>query len=146
MKFNWGTGIALTYTTFALAMIFAVYRSTQYDNSLVSDHYYADDLAYQKQYDKITNANALKQDLKIANDQVTGKVELIFPENLGRVAGKIQFFCPSNSSLDFSLPLQLGANFHQIVSSAQLKKGLWKIKVDWSAGGRVFYKEERLTI
>jgi hypothetical protein len=48
--------------------------------------------------------------------------------------------------LDFSLPLQLGANFHQIVSSAQLKKGLWKIKVDWSAGGHAFYKEERLTI
>jgi nitrogen fixation protein FixH len=146
MKFNWGTGIALTYIIFAGSMIFAVFRSTQRDNSLVSDHYYADDLNYQQRYNKIANSQRLKQDLRIASNSKLGQVALDFPKDLGNVGGKIQFFCPSDSHQDFSIAVQANINNQQIISSSKLKKGLWEVRVDWNAGGQAYFKMERVIL
>ncbi|HMO39515.1 MAG TPA: FixH family protein [Saprospiraceae bacterium] len=140
MKFNWGTGIALFYTIFAAVLIFAVIKSTSYDNSLVSDQYYADDLKYQEHYVKLVNSKALTEDLKI----VCGKtdVTLTFPEEVGAVQGEIVFFCPSDSKQDFTLPVRPDAERRQNVPIEGLKPGLWKVKVDWQANGKTYYKEE----
>ena len=106
MKFNWGTGIAMFYSFFVIALVATVIRSTQYDNSLVSDHYYADDLAYQKHYDKLVNSQKLAKDLSIAQNNSKTAVELEFPAEIGQVSGQIHFFCPSDSKQDFRLGVQ----------------------------------------
>lgn len=147
MKFNWGSGIALFYALFAIVLVTAVIRSTQFDNSLVSDQYYADDLNYQQHYDKLVNSQSLKHKLEIAKNKPDGVVELNFPQDLKNISGEIHFFCPSNSRLDFRVPVRLNAQNQQIVPLKQLKKeGLWRVKVDWKAGERAFYKETALTI
>jgi nitrogen fixation protein FixH len=146
MKFNWGTGIALFYSIFALSLVFVLFKSMQYDNSLVSDHYYADDLNYQSHYDKLKNSKMLKEDLKIWNKLQSAEVELAFPHEVGAVQGEIHFFCPSDSKQDFKLPIQADENNLQRVPTKGLKQGLWKVKVDWQAGGRTYFKEEAITI
>ncbi len=140
MKFNWGTGIALFYTIFAAVLIFAVIKSTSYDNSLVSDQYYADDLKYQEHYVKLVNSKALTEDLKIVRGKTD--VTLTFPEEVGAVQGEIVFFCPSDSKQDFTLPVRPDAERRQSVPIEGLKPGLWKVKVDWQADGKTYYKEE----
>ena len=75
MKINWGSGIAIFYSLFVITMVYAVVRSTQFDNSLVSDHYYADDLKYQERFDKLSNAQNLKEDLKIQAAESGSQVE-----------------------------------------------------------------------
>jgi nitrogen fixation protein FixH len=140
MKFNWGTGIALFYTIFAAVLIFAVIKSTSYDNSLVSDQYYADDLKYQEHYVKLVNSKALTEDLKIVRGKTD--VTLTFPEEVGAVQGEIVFFCPSDSKQDFTLPVRPDAERRQSVPIEGLKPGLWKVKVDWQANGKTYYKEE----
>lgn len=142
MKFNWGTGIAAFYGFFVLALVFQVIKSTQYDHSLVSDEYYADDLAYQEHYDKLVNSQQLDQDLRILQNDGKTAVELTIPENIDRVRGVVHFFCPSDSRQDFRVPLQPNANGKQVVSTQGLKSGLWKVKVDWKGDGKAFYKEE----
>jgi len=146
MKFNWGTGIAAFYAFFVLALVFQVIKSTQYDNSLVSDQYYADDLAYQEHYDKLVNSQQLDQDLAIVLNGARSSVELKFPQDMEKIYGEIHFFCPSDSKQDFRLPLQLNAAGRQIVSTQGLKEGLWKVKVDWKGDGKAFYKEEVIVI
>ncbi|MCO6487012.1 MAG: FixH family protein [Phaeodactylibacter sp.] len=146
MKFNWGTGIAVFYSFFVLVLVFAVYRSTQYDNSLVSDHYYADDLAYQQHYNKLVNAQQLEEDLKIWNKIQKREVELHFPAEFKEVAGEIYFFCPSDKQSDFRLPVQAGDDHVQRIPTEGLRPGRWKVKVNWKAGGKEFYKEESITI
>lgn len=147
MKFNWGTGIAIFYTVFVLAMVGAVIRSTQFDNSLVSDHYYADDLNYQRHYDKLTNSQSLKQDLEITKNKSAGLVELAFPTQMEDISGEIHFFCPSNSRLDFRLPIEINDQKQQAVPLEKLKKqGMWRVKVDWKAGETAYYKEVVITI
>ena len=146
MKFNWGTGIAIFYGLFVAALVFQVIRSTYYDHSLVSDQYYADDLAYQTHYDKLKNTQQLKRDLEILEMDSEGLVALQFPETLGPIKGEITLFCPSDSKLDLHLPIQTSADFRQMIPVRGLKPGLWKLKVDWQAGGTGFYQEKALTV
>ena len=147
MKFSWGTGIAIFYSLFVLTFVFLVIKSTTYDNSLVSEQYYADDLNYQQHYDKLVNSQALENDLSINKKISEGLVELSFPKELGEASGEIHFFCPSNSKLDFKVPVKPDETFRQTVPLAKLRKqGLWRIKVDWKANGKNYYKESVLTI
>ena len=146
MKINWGTGIALFYTLFAATLIFQVIKSTQYDNSLVSDEYYKDDIAYQEHYNKLMNSKMLLEDLKIYNQPQKGQVALKFPQELEQIQGEIHFFCPSNSRLDFRLPIEVVENKVQEVPTKGLKQGLWRVKVDYQSAGKQFYKEEVINI
>ncbi|AEE47920.1 FixH family protein [Haliscomenobacter hydrossis] len=146
MKFNWGTGIAVFYSLFVITMVYSVYRSTQFDNSLVSDQYYADDLKYQERFDKLSNAQSLKQDLEIQTAESGSQVELFFPGELGRVHGEIHFFCPSDQGSDFKVNIAPNLNHRQVISTSGLKSGLWRVKVDWSDGKKAYYKEEVIQI
>ena len=146
MKINWGTGIAIFYSTFVLVLVFAVYQSTKFDNSLVSDQYYADDLAYQQHYNKLVNAQQLEEDLKIWNKIQKAEVQLHFTAEFEEVAGEIHFFCPSHKPSDFKLPVQANASHIQHIPTEGLRPGRWKVKVNWEAGGKKFYKEESITI
>lgn len=146
MKFNWGTGIAVFYSLFVITMVYSVYRSTQFDNSLVSEHYYADDLKYQERFDKLSNAQSLKQDLEIQTAESGSQVELFFPGELGLVHGEIHFFCPSDQGSDFKVNIAPNLNHRQVISTSGLKSGLWRVKVDWSDGKRAYYKEEVIQI
>ena len=146
MKINWGTGIAIFFSVFVLSLVYQVYRSTQYDHSLVSDHYYADDLRYQEHYDKLVNAQQLEEDLKIrlAADKAT--LELHFPKQIADHGGEIFFFCPSNQSSDFRLPVEPMGDGVQRIPTAELLRGLWKIKVDWTGNDKAFYKEQDIRL
>lgn len=146
MKLNWGTGIALFYITFVVVLVAVVIQSTTYDNSLVSDDYYADDLNYQQQYDKLANSRDLAEDLSVRLQTAQEWVELVYPSDLDRAAGEIFFFCPSDSKSDFSVAVQPGDDNRQTVPVAGLKPGLWRVKVDWQAGGKSYYKEVVITI
>lgn len=142
MKINWGWGIAIFFSIFVITLIFQVWKSTTYDNSLVEKDYYAKDIAYQEHYDKLKNSAALKKDLSITELPQKKAVRLQFPAELGKPSGTIHFFNPAKSDLDFKLDIEADTAQSQLISTDELKKGLWKVKVDWQADGKAFYKEE----
>lgn len=146
MKFNWGTGIAIFFSVFVLSLVYQVYRSTQYDHSLVSDQYYADDLRYQEHYDKLVNAQQLKEDLKIEKTKESAALELHFPGGFTQLGGEVHFFCPSDQSSDFRLPVKPMGDGVQRIPTEQLRRGLWKVKVDWTADGKTYYKEQDIRL
>jgi hypothetical protein len=146
MRLNWGTGIAMFYSTFVIVLVAVVIKTTTFDNSLVSEDYYADDLNYQKQYEKLKNSKNLLNDLEIANNFNGGQIKFQFPVDLGVPQGEIYFFCPSDSKLDFRIPIKADSEYQQFISTEQLKSGLWRIKVDWQAGGQPYFKELALAL
>lgn len=146
MKLNWGTGIAMFYSTFVVVLVAVVIKTTTFDNSLVSEQYYADDLNYQQQFDKLQNSKNLNKDLEIQYQASSQQVLLHFPDNLPAPKGEVYFFCPSNSKLDFRQPVVVDANRQQSIATEQLKPGLWRIKVDWQAGDTPYFKEVVLTL
>lgn len=142
---NWGKSIALFYTLFAATMVFVVIRSTQYDNSLVSDKYYQDDIAYQQQYNRIKNSQELKVPLKIQYNKEDEKLIINFPPPIQSIKGTIHLFCPSDSEEDIKLPIELDMDTNrQTISMNSLKKGLWKVKIQWDTPDMAYYDEKTL--
>ena len=146
MKLNWGTGIALVYSIFALSMVAMAIQSTKHDVGLVKKDYYEDDIHYQTHYVKMQNARQLTTDLKIALDTTGSVIVLHFPTDLSKPMGKVLLFRPSQTGADVEIDILTNAQNSMEIPTKSLKSGLWKIKVDWQATGKDFYKEQPLMI
>jgi hypothetical protein len=147
MKINWGTGIAIFFSIFVCSLVYFVYCTTKYDNSLVSDQYYADDLNYQQHYNKLVNAQLLEKDLEIRKTAQQQSVELRFPDEVAEeIGGEIYFFCPSHKGSDFRIAISTDDQNIQQIPTEGLRPGLWRVKVDWEAAGKNYYKETTINI
>lgn len=144
MKWNWGYGIALFYTIFVLALGYQLYRSFQYDRSLVVDDYYAKDLAYQEQYDRLNNAQTHNADLKLSRQN--GMLTIQFPQGHEAPQGGIQFYRPDNKDLDQHYPIKVDSagQFHKDIQD--LIPGKWRIKVSWQWQGVDYFVEKETVI
>lgn len=145
MKLNWGLGIALFYSTFALAMIGMAIKSTQYDHSLVREDYYQADLAYQQQYDKMVNEQTRLLDLQHRAGEA-GITLQASPEARTAVQGDILFFRPNDKRLDFSVPIQLDENGQQLIPTETIVPGRWKLKMDYQVGEKAYYSETEIVL
>ena len=144
MKFHWGTGIAIFLILFVLSLVGVLIKSFQYDNSLVIDDYYKEDLAYQQHYEKM--ANEQLSPLSVAIDRNAHQVTIDFPEKDTNIIGTLQFYKPDNKALDFTLPVKIDGQNRMTVSTQELLRGLWRIKVDYSANNEAFYYEQKIVL
>jgi len=142
LKFNWGTGIALTYILFVVAILIMVFTFMNQDVILETNDYYAKGLDYQKQIDKIERTNKLPKQLEIISSN--GEIIFHFPEIFKdkEINGEIHFYRPSNNKFDFTQKINLDSNLTQKVITSNLPKGLWKIKVDWYFDNNNYYNEK----
>lgn len=138
---HWGHYIAIFYTFFVLVVITALIASFQVDRSLVIDDYYAKDIAYQEHFDK--KKNLIKSGIcMILHNDHTGILKIQF-DKTHDIAGSIRFYRPSDKSLDFEVALK---NTSLDFNTTLIAKGKWVIKVDWTTGGKDYYKEEMIFI
>ena len=143
-KINWGVGIGIFFTCFVLFLVGNLIFSATQKVDLVSGDYYQKELAYQSQIDKQSRTKKLPQQLKIIHGEAT--IALQFPDTLKGKAfgGEIIFFRPSNSKLDTKLPVKVNENNLQVIDIRGFQKGLWRMKIDWSADGISYYNEETI--
>lgn len=146
MKFNWGTAIAIVYTSFALIMVGMVVYSKKFDHSLVVDNYYEEDLAYQAHIDRLENSRGLEQDLTIQLEKKDGIILFQFPDGFQQLGGNIWFYRADDKSKDFKLTIEPDDEGKVLVPSKTLAPGLWKVKVNWEGNGTPFYKETAIVI
>jgi len=146
MKLNWGFGIALFYITFMVVMLYFVFKSTTYDNSLVVDNYYEQDLKYQKQYDKIINTQKLEEQVTIQYNSSARQVELSFPATMKESVGIVQLYCPSAKTKDVFKALKLDQNGQMVIKTNNLSTGRWKVKIDWQHGELPYYNETEIIL
>ncbi|MGB3467559.1 MAG: FixH family protein [Cyclobacteriaceae bacterium] len=140
MKWNWGKGIALSFTVFCGLMIFMVIRSFQTDFHLVSDHYYQEELKYQDRIDEISRAKTDGSSVETAYD---GKNVTFVLTTATPVKGEIHFYRPDNATFDYKV------SFDQPkveVSETKLVKGRYIVKVSWYESDRKYYQERELFI
>ncbi|MBL1212602.1 MAG: hypothetical protein HND52_04470 [Ignavibacteriae bacterium] len=146
MKMNWGLGIAIFYIAFVIATVGVVLFTTTIDVNLVTDDYYEKELAFQNQIDKVTRTKSLPEQPVIS---LAGKnMYLKFPNsiNSNMVEGIINFYRPSNNSMDFAVPIDLNQHGEQIVNSARFTAGMWRIYVDWKIDGINYLSEKILMV
>jgi nitrogen fixation protein FixH len=138
---NWGHGIAIFYGIFMTAMLSLVYLCTQQNIELVTPNYYEQEIAYQQRIDEMKNAHQEPVSVEISAPQ--GAIKLHFsnqePQN-----GKVVFFRPSDSKLDFEVPLSKEQVQHFALN--QLKSGLWRMKIHWTTEKGNYFQEEVLNV
>lgn len=139
-RFNWGWGIALTYTSFAVFILFMVYKSSLKTVELVTPDYYAKELQYQERIDQIANTKNLHIPLKW---EVEGReVLLTFPEEAKtNASAKVLFYKPNSSQKDVTVACAVDADGKSIVTSEKLESGMYQMQIEWQAGGISYYNE-----
>jgi hypothetical protein len=55
-------------------------------------------------------------------------------------------FRPSDATLDRNYEIRVDEKQEQIISTIDLAKGMYKLKVDWTNGTKDFYSEETIFI
>ena len=133
MKISWGTGIFLFYSFFAVSLFYQVFKSTQYDHSLVVEDYYAKDLAYQSTYEKLQNSLQLSTPLEFTYFEDLQLIELAFPKDLPNISGTILFYRASDRKEDLTIPFDVGMDNCLNIFVRTLKPGMWKIEVAWTS-------------
>jgi nitrogen fixation protein FixH len=146
MKLNWGTGIAIFYSLFVIVMAGMVVLSKSFDNSLVVDNYYEEDLRYQSHLDKVENSKGLANDLSIVENETEKSLRFQFPREISAVSGEILFYRPNDATKDFSIDIHPDEEGAVLVPTGKLLPGRWKVKVDWQGDGKAFYKEETVIL
>lgn len=145
MKWNWGTGIVLVMVGFiAFILYFVITMSTDeaYSHDLVTEEYYAKEMAYQDEIDAETNTNNLAERFK--SKKVADGWLLTFPDELTpeKIKGNVFLYRPSNQRLDFEIPMELSSS-DLLIPDKRLIDGRWNIIIDWTYDGKSFmYKEE----
>ena len=140
-KFNWGHGITIFYIIFVGIVATALIASFSVDRALVTDDYYATDLAYQQRYNKAQNS-IQSPILYISQDSKT-KITTIGFNTDKPVAGKVHWYRPSDKSADFVVVIK---GRETTVSTDQLLRGKWILKVEWTIDNKTSYAEELIVL
>ena len=137
---NWGKSIVLVFIVFAGFIGSMVYLMVRQRVDLVREDYYQDEIAYQKQIDRVARTARLSNEPALIVDSERQEVALNLPANWS--AGKLTFYRPSNGLQDRTI--QLVRN-QQAVSTSGLAKGLWRAQLSWSVGDKDYYYEDTFT-
>lgn len=146
IKFHWGHGIIVFFIFYIGFLLTAVVKSRGIDHSLVAKDYYAQDIAYDQQYQKINNRNSLKQDLKIEYQANNHNIVLDFGNESKNLDGKIAFYRPSDISQDYTEKFLVETGGVIQFSSQLMQQGRWIVKVEWTDQEKTYYKEEVIFI
>jgi nitrogen fixation protein FixH len=146
MKLSWGYRVTILYISFALFIIFFVTRSMHQQIDLVAPDYYAKELAFQTQIENSNNNNALTGKVEIT--YVNEGVRIQFPSDFAKtsLSGKMHLFRPSDKQLDREYEIQTDHELSQIIPSHELKKGLYRLKVEYTDGNKNYYCEKQIVI
>lgn len=146
MKINWGTGIVIAiglFMTFILFFVFKVQSDSKYDNELVVEEYYKQELKFENQMEKQQNASDMSEKIEINTSEVG--IQITFPSDLdiNLVKGKVSLYRPSNLKLDFEVPISLSGP-HLLIPKSSLVDGRWDISVDWTYDGKEFLNKKTI--
>lgn len=137
---NWGIKITVLYVGFVILILSLVSMAMHQNVDLVSKDYYEQELKFQDKIDKGNRTNALKEPLTWEIKH--GSLLLKFPEQFKgkKISGSIYFFRPSDETMDKTIPLS--ADTLQLnIPTNQLKKGLYKMQINWEANKEEYYNE-----
>lgn len=141
---NFGKWIVVAFVLFAGFIGTLVTICVKQDISLVSKSYYKDELGYQDQISRISNARALDKKPTIIN---TGKVvEVTFDADFSVEKGEMKLFCPSDPASDRVFTLSLTEDNTQAFDLNEVKPGMYKAKLLWTMEGKEYFVEEIIYI
>ena len=146
MKINWGTAIVMAFVAFIAFILYFVFiasTDSRAEHDLVTEEYYKEELAYQKEINAQTNAAKLATQVQIIKGEEGLEISLPMEFNAQNTKGSVSFYRPSNKQLDFDLPLSWSKS-HLLIPDKRLLDGRWDIKVYWEQNGKAYLHKESI--
>ena len=148
-KFNPWPWSILGFFVFLISTIVAFVSFALGQNmELVTKDYYAKELRFQQEIDQANNAAAFGDKVGVKFAAASQTVELKVPESLvaAGLKGAVEFYRPSDKTLDFTTPLMPGDDGLQSIDVSQLKPGFWRLSMAWKADGKDYLFRDSIVI
>ncbi|GAB3313119.1 hypothetical protein GCM10027511_24160 [Hymenobacter humi] len=145
----WPYAIVATFVLFAAYIGYMVQRAMRTNVDLVSADYYQQELAHQQRMESVARTAALPAPVQVRYEGAAQRLTVQIPASLAgqKVQGTLHFFRPSDQKLDFKLPFTpAGDSAQQLLSTSKLQPGLWRLRLDFTAGDQQYFLEKELTI
>ena len=143
---NWGKWIALIFSVYVAFLLFWLVYSFSLDINLVEEDYYAKDIAYQEQIERIKRTVKLDEQVDLVYFPKERVYRIRFPKigPIENYSGDVLLFRPANSKLDFSLPVKIDSSYTMRINTGKMQKGFWRIKIAWQVGNEKYYNEDSI--
>ena len=144
MKISWGTGIVIAialFIGFIMTMVIKMSTDPRADHEMVTDNYYAKELAYQEVIDAKKNAS----EVEVHYETTEAGLLLILthtPETLKDVM--VELYRADNQKLDIRLPLEQTGN-QILVEKRLLVPGKYNLSIEYSHEGERYLIESPIT-
>lgn len=143
----WPISIALCFVLFVLFLAGFIAFAARNHAELVRRDYYEEEIRFQQQVDRVARSRELASGTQIAYDAAERCIHVTLPpSHAAGSTGRIQLYRPSDSTLDQVEYLALERDGTQKVSAAQLRAGLWKVRVQWTFQGEEYYLDRAIVI
>jgi nitrogen fixation protein FixH len=146
VKWNWGTGIVVTFIVFGAAVMTVVFMAMNERVDLVTDDYYEQELRHQERINEMrrTQTDQFAPTVLVAQ----GAIEIRFPAAMPRsvAEGEVTLYRPSDRLLDKTFMLTLDAANVHTIPAAVVTPGQWRVKVRWTVADSTYYHEQRVTL
>lgn len=144
MKVSWGTGIVIAialFIGFIMTMVVKMSTDPRADHEMVTDNYYAKELAYQEVIDAKKNASNVKLEYESTEAGLLLTLSNT-PEVLYNVI--VELYRADNRKLDIHLPLERTSN--QILVERQLLvQGKYNLSIEYRHEGELFLIESPIS-
>jgi hypothetical protein len=147
MKLTWGTGLAAAYILFAVGTLGVVAFAVTQPADLVSADYYSRSLQHDVRMEAERNGRALEPLLTLAVRSDRSAVDLTLPPGPRSGAqGTVTLYRPSDASADRVTPMALDPTGRQVIDVAALTSGVWRVRLEWTAGGTPYFVERMVRL
>jgi hypothetical protein len=141
---SWGKGIVIAFIAFGLFIGALVTVCVRQDISLVSKNYYAEELMYQEQIDRLNNAAALTERPSMVIR--AGKLEVWF-EGFERLEeGELVLTRPSDPRYDAKFTVNAGSDAVRVFDLSTYPNGLYNTALRWKMDGKEFLFQESISL
>ncbi len=144
LHLNWGQAIVLSFVLFAGFVGTLVYRMVGQRVDLVRVGYYESGLDYQRQVNRVRNANRFKAINLMNYSPDAQRLTIALPTAVSR--GEVLLYRPSDQRQDFRVVMPKAANSVVRIPTDRLTPGRWRIEATWSDGREEYFLQEEMII
>ena len=141
---NWGKWIVLSFVLFAIFIGVLATICIRQDVNLVSKNYYQEELAFQKQIDRMENTDLLADKPIIALKG--SRLEIAYGQFRNIEKGELKLFRPSDVRLDKQVVRLTSEDSVQGFDISTLPKGMYYARMKWSMKGKEYFLENSITL
>ena len=143
MKFNWGYKIIFIYTVFVLGILTMVFLTAKENRDLVSENYYAEEIAYQKLIDQSAKTAALSAPVELIAS--AGQLIIELPKEFDglQANGEWTLYYAADKARDIAGNIQTEIGKYSIAVPNDAT-GQYLFKMHWKAGDKEYYFEKNI--